>query len=182
MIMSVSMSTSSAALHARYDQKNLRAGRRGVVEKTFLGKARLERQPVWFLAGYSTIDVSGKLKKLCASAIKKCQFGAAVSLDSQNKFNSMPWMRILNAKVPVYLLGITWDYAASGVVRKEMACGVLQGSVLGPLLWNITFDNILKEEVSLRVSIICYAKDTLVVTAEDDIPMLEWKVIPPLRL
>ncbi len=39
-----------------------------------------------------------------------------------------------------------------------------QGSVLGPLLWNITFDNILKEEVPPVVSVICYTDDTLVVT------------------
>ncbi len=62
------------------------------------------------------------------------------------------------------------------VVRKEMTCGVLQGSVLGTLLRNITFDDILKEEVRTGVSIICYAEDTLVVMGEDDIPILEWKV------
>ncbi len=42
--------------------------------------------------------------------------------------------------------------------------------------YKITFDNILKEDVPLGVSIICYTDDTLVVTAEDDIPMFEWKV------
>ncbi len=52
----------------------------------------------------------------------------------------------------------------------------LQGSVLIPLLWNIAFDDILKEEVPPWVSIICYTDDTLVVTAKDDIPMLQRKV------
>ncbi len=51
-----------------------------------------------------------------------------------------------------------------------MICEVLQGSVLGPLLWNIAFDNILKVEVPQGISIICYIKDTLVVKAEDNIP------------
>ncbi len=62
------------------------------------------------------------------------------------------------------------------MVRKEMTCGVPQGSVLRPLLWNITFDDILKEEVPPGVNVICYADDTLVVTAENDIPTLERKV------
>ncbi len=92
---------------------------------------------------------------------------------------------LLNAKVTLYLhniirdyIGIVWYYAqtASGMVKKEMTCEVPQGSALRPLLWNIAFGDILKEEVPLGVSIIWYADDTLVVMAENDIPMLEWKV------
>ncbi len=44
-----------------------------------------------------------------------------------------------------------------------------------PLFWNIAFDDILKEEVPPRVSIICNADNTLVVTTEVDIPILEQK-------
>ncbi len=101
----------------------------------------------------------------------------------------MPWMRILealaNAKVPVYLRDIIRDYfwdrvvfaqTASGMVQKEMMCEVPLGSVLGRLLWNIAFDDILKEEVPPGVNVICYVDDTLVVTAENAIPTLEWKV------
>ncbi len=45
---------------------------------------------------------------------------------------------------------------ASGMVRKEMTCRVPQGLVLGPLVWNIAFEDILKEEVLPEVGIICY--------------------------
>ncbi len=113
-----------------------------------------------------TINVAGKLKKLAASAITKRQFSATVNLDIQNAFNSMPLTCILealvNAKVPVYLRNIIRDYfrdwvvfaqTVIGMVRKEMTCGVLQGSVLRPLLWNITFDDILKEGVPPGVRI-----------------------------
>ncbi len=143
-----------------------------------------------FRTGCSMIDAAGKLKKLTALAIQKRQFGAAVSLDIQNAFNLMPWMFILevlmNTKVPVYLHNIIQDYfrdwvvfaqTASGMVRKEITCRVPQGSVLGSLIWNIGYDDNLKEEVPPWVSmIICYTDDTLAVTAENDIPMLERKV------
>ncbi len=39
--------------------------------------------------------------------------------------------------------------------KEEMTCGVPQGSILRPLLWNITFDNILKEEVPPGYHLLC---------------------------
>ncbi len=90
-----------------------------------------------------------------------------------------------DAKEPVYHSSIIRDYfqdwivlaqTASGMIRKDMMCNVPQGSVLESLPWSITFDEILKEDVPLAVSIICYIDDTMVVMVEDNIPMLEWKV------
>ncbi|KAJ0183012.1 hypothetical protein K1T71_000988 [Dendrolimus kikuchii] len=46
--------------------------------------------------------------------------------------------------------------------RREMTCGVPQGSVLGPLLWNIAYDWTIRGAVLHGVSITCYADDTLV--------------------
>ncbi len=117
------------------------------LRKHFQGTRAMSADQYEFQASCSTIDVDVKLNKFAASAIKKHQFGVAVSLNIQNAFNSMPWTHILealvNAKVPVYLDNITWDYfwdqvvlaqTALGMVKKEMICGVLQGSILGPLL------------------------------------------------
>ncbi len=114
------------------------------------------------------INTAWKLKKLAASAIKKHLFHSAISLDIQNAFNLMRWACIMevleNAKLPVYLHNIIWIYfwnwlvlaqTASGMKRKVMTCSVPQGSVLGPLLWNIAFDDILNKGVPPSVSIIC---------------------------
>lgn len=49
-----------------------------------------------------------------------------------------------------------------GIGRREMSCGVPQGLVLGPLLWNIGYDWVLRGAFQSGVSVTCYADDTLV--------------------
>ncbi|KMQ87908.1 reverse transcriptase [Lasius niger] len=45
-----------------------------------------------------------------------------------------------------------------------MSAGVPQGSVLGPLLWNIAFDFVLRLEQEEGCRTVCYADDTLIVS------------------
>ncbi|CAK1602210.1 unnamed protein product [Parnassius mnemosyne] len=100
----------------------------------------------------------------------------AVSLDIANAFNSIPWSCIREAlryhRVPNYLRRIVGDYLTDRAViypgrngewnRREMSCGVPQGSVLGPPLWNIGYDWVLRADLPTGVSVVCYADDTLV--------------------
>lgn len=98
-----------------------------------------------------------------------------MSLDIANAFNSIPWSCIREALVhhgvPVYLRRILGNYLSDRVVvfpsqgglgRHEVARGVPQGSVLGPVLWNIAYDWVLRGEFFRGVNCICYADDTLV--------------------
>ncbi len=89
----------------------------------------------------------------------------------------------MNAKVPIYLYNniqnnfwgwVVFAQTASGMVGKEMKCEYCKGPKMDP--WNIAFDDILKEEVPPGVGIVRYANNTPVVMAEDNVPILEWKV------
>ncbi len=99
------------------------------LRKHFQGKRTFSADQYGFRAGCSTINAARRLKKLAASAIKERQFGTAISLDIQNAFNSMLWMRILealaNAKVPVHSRNIIRDYFRDWVVFVQTASGTV---------------------------------------------------------
>lgn len=47
---------------------------------------------------------------------------------------------------------------------RPMEAGVPQGSVLGPVLWNVAYDSVLKmAENEEYCQIVCYADDTIVI-------------------
>jgi len=82
----------------------------------------------------------------------------AVSLDIKNAFNSLAWGVIrwslerkgfpayIRRTIDHYLHERVVEYpVANGELRSRVvSCGVLQGSVLGPFLWNTTYDFVLR--------------------------------------
>lgn len=48
-------------------------------------------------------------------------------------------------------------------IRYPMRCGVPQGSVLGPTLWNVGYDSVLRTRLPIGCSVLCYADDILLV-------------------
>lgn len=75
-----------------------------------------------------------------------------VTFDVKNAFNSVRWPDMLNAleknfKMPEYLLNILKSYLSQRTLFFETSEGMKgggEGSVLGPDLWNITYDGILR--------------------------------------
>jgi hypothetical protein len=123
----------------------------------------------------STLDAIARVRGIATEEISKGGVAMAASLDISNAFNTLPWETIKEAlryhNVPEYLQRVVADYFAGRVVtfptrggwgRRAMSCGVPQGSVLGPLLWNIGYDWVLRGTTLRGVSLTCYADDTLV--------------------
>ena len=128
-----------------------------------------------FRRGRSTVGAILRVKNLAEEAVARGEVVLAVSLDIVNAFNTLPWECIREAlryfRVPRYLIELVDSYLSQRAVlyprrddwgRRGMSCGVPQGSVLGPLLWNIGYDWALRGTNPCGVSVTCYADDTLV--------------------
>jgi len=100
-----------------------------------------------------------------------------ITFDVKDAFNSAPWVKIIAAlqdrNTPRYLTNLVVDYFTDRVVedrtlRHRISAGIPQGSVLGPLLWNILYDSLLRLPFPDGVEAIGYADDlATVINAED---------------
>ena len=100
-----------------------------------------------------------------------------MSFDIANAFNSLPWPIIREAlaekEIPEYLRRVLDSYFSDRwlsyidrndkYVRFLMRYGVPQNSVLGPILWNVGYNSILRLKLPWGCSAICYVDDTLLV-------------------
>lgn len=97
---------------------------------------------------------------------------AIIALDIKNAFNSASWDHTMTAlrqmNVPPYILKILdsyFDYRVllyetdEGTKEYNITSGVPQGSVLGPLLWNIMYNGVLKLTLPDSVQIVGFADD-----------------------
>ena len=131
-----------------------------------------------FRPGRSTIDAIKRVKEIAEGSVKQGGVALAVSVDIVNAFNTMPWRAIreglrkhglpayIRETIASYLDGRTIEYKQrDGLVCGPVERGVPQGSVLGPLLWNLGYDEILRATLPIGVHITCYADDTLLVAS-----------------
>ena len=130
-----------------------------------------------FRSGRSTIDA---VSEVMAAVHRAEAYGRTrrrvvllVTLDVRNAFNSARWTDILGALeddfgVPDYLMRLLRSYlrerslifdTKEGQRSADVTSGVAQGSILGPDLWNVFYDGLLRLEMPPESRLIGYADD-----------------------
>lgn len=107
-------------------------------------------------------------------------------MDVKNAFNSLPWGVIRRAlrrlQCPKWLYDIIDSYLSDRAffyhrgdgsrVTKSVWRGVLQGSVLGPFLWLVTYDEVLRVGLPDNCKVIGFADDTWLMCGGSNLPAL----------
>lgn len=156
-------------------------------------KNSLNNRQFGFRKGMSTVDAISKVMETVEAAntgpLRKRRLCAIVTLDVANAFNSANWLKIRQAletkKIPHYLIRIIQSYLSERKLTygngdtRQITCGVPQGSVLGPTLWNIMYDDLLDMDITSGIdpqtsaTLVAFADDVAVVTTGRNTKKLE---------
>ncbi|KAJ3661018.1 hypothetical protein Zmor_005440 [Zophobas morio] len=91
----------------------------------------------------------------------------------RNAFNTETWSRIVEKLKSSYIINVIEDYFRNReiVINRnqgmEVTGGVPQGSVLGPLLWNILYETIVNLKLTKGATSVAFADDLALVSEAD---------------
>jgi len=139
-----------------------------------------------FRTGHSTLGAIHDVIDTVANAQRGNHFSRKIvllaTLDVRNAFNSVKWRDILNTletryQTPRYLMKMTRSYLSDRVLlydtsdgsrRLTITSGAAQGSILGPDLWNDTYDSILDMRMPEDSHLVAFADDVAAVIVARD--------------
>lgn len=138
----------------------------------------------------STLDaiamVTNRAGKAINNSTKYGRYCAVTTIDVKNAFNSASWEAIVkalkNIRASAHICKMIQSYLSNRVLlydtvegRKssKLTAGVPQGSILGPILWNIMYDGILRLELLDGVEIVGFADDIVILTTGDTVGAVE---------
>ena len=140
-------------------------------------KAIISPKQHGFLKGKSTLTALAVVKNIAeknnTGDIRYRKFCALVTVDVKNAFGTASWEGIARAlkkhNVSKYLIELITSYLTHRKIilpnneERWTSCGVPQGSVLGPLLWLVLYDQILNTRVNPDVELLAYADDLAII-------------------
>ncbi|KAL7290597.1 hypothetical protein TKK_0015361 [Trichogramma kaykai] len=115
--------------------------------------------------------------------------------DVRNAFNSARWNKILivlsQMEVPAYMLRMVISYfhdrllkltMDDGAESYDVTAGRPQGFVLGPILWNVMYDKILRLKLPESAKIMGFADDIAVTVVAKQLDLVEFYSKETIRL
>lgn len=142
-----------------------------------------------FREGRSTITAVNLLKSMVKQGLQTNKYCALVSIDIQGAFDNVSWAVLCeiidSLPIPRYLKSLLKSYItdrqigfsfSDGIRWYDLFKGCPQGSCIGPLLWLLVADVILKSTSAFYGNIISYADDFILIFTANTRLALETKV------
>ena len=142
----------------------------------WVGENSLSKKQFGFQKGRSTVDAFQAVVDIASEARrgtgKRKGFCALINIVIRNAFKITRWKNCIEAmtrkKVPDYLLRMIDDYVYiyegdKWSLKEEITCWALDGLRVGPLVWNVMYDDYLRMDLPGRTIAIGFVDHALVV-------------------